>query len=128
MSPAFFLMFEIVVQHHFCAAHRLVGYDGKCSNIHGHNFVVEARITGDHLDSLGILVDFKDVKASLTTIIDGLDHQLLNDLPAFRETNPSSENIAKYFYDALAPSLPGHVKLAEIRIQETSSYAAIYRP
>ena len=121
-------MFEIIVQHHFCAAHRLIGYDGKCANIHGHNFAVEARITGDRLDGLGILVDFKDVKASLTSIIDLLDHQMLNDLPAFRETNPSSENIAKYFYDELARQLPAHVRLAEIRIQETSSYAAVYRP
>ena len=128
MSPASFLMFEIIVQHHFCAAHRLIGYDGKCANIHGHNFVVEARITGDQLDNLGILVDFKDVKASLTSIIDVLDHQLLNDLPPFRETNPSSENIAKYFYDQLARQLPAHVRLVEIRIQETPSYAATYRP
>ncbi len=121
-------MFEITVQHHFCAAHALRGYDGKCANIHGHNFVVEARITGDQLDSLGILVDFKDVKDSLTAIIDELDHQTLNDLPAFREVNPSSENIAKHFFDQLVRRLPSHVRLAEIRIQETPSYAAIYRP
>lgn len=128
MSPASFLMFEITVQHHFCAAHALRGYDGKCANIHGHNFVVEARVIGDALDALGILVDFKDVKAALTTIIEELDHQTLNDLPAFRETNPSSENIAKYFYDRLVGQLPPHVRLAEIRIQETPSYAATYRP
>ena len=121
-------MFEIIVQHHFCAAHALRGYDGKCANIHGHNFGVEARITGKQLDATGILVDFKDVKAALTSIIDVLDHQTLNDLPAFREMNPSSENIAKYFYDELVGRLPEHVRLIEIRIQETASYAAIYRP
>lgn len=121
-------MFEIVVQHHFCAAHALRGYDGKCSNVHGHNFVVEVRVTGERLDATGILVDFKDIKAELTRIIDGLDHQLLNELPAFAAINPSSENIAKYFYDELAPTLPGHARLSEVRVQETSSYAAIYRP
>jgi 6-pyruvoyltetrahydropterin/6-carboxytetrahydropterin synthase len=121
-------MFEIVVQQHFCAAHALRGYDGKCANVHGHNFVVEARVTGERLDSVGILVDFKDVKAGLGAIIDGLDHQLLNNLPAFAEVNPSSENLAKYFYDELARRLPAGVKLVEIRIQETPSYAAIYRP
>ncbi len=121
-------MFEIIVQHHFCAAHALRGYDGKCANIHGHNFVVEAHITGDRLNDIGILVDFKDVKAALTSIIDVLDHQLLNDLPPFEQTNPSSENIAKFFYDELAPKLPSHVRLAAIRIQETPSYAAVYRP
>ena len=65
-SPDFLPMFEIVVQHHFCAAHALRGYDGKCANLHGHNFVVEARVTGDRLNGIGILVDFKDVKAALT--------------------------------------------------------------
>lgn len=121
-------MFEIIVQHHFCAAHALRGYDGKCANVHGHNFVVEARIVGDRLNEIGILVDFKDVKAALTAIIEELDHQFLNDLPPFRETNPSSENIARYFYEHLAASLPSHVRLAEIRLQETPSYAAVYRP
>ncbi|MBY0503745.1 MAG: 6-carboxytetrahydropterin synthase QueD [Bryobacteraceae bacterium] len=121
-------MFEITVQHHFCAAHSLRGYPGKCQNIHGHNFVVEARITGQQLDAVGILVDFKDVKAALGAIIEALDHQYLNDLPPFREVNPSSENLAKYFYDQLAPHLPAHVRLAEICLRETPSYAAIYRP
>ena len=121
-------MFEIVVQHHFCAAHALRGYDGKCANTHGHNFVVEARVTGEKLDSVGILVDFKDVKAELSAIIEGLDHQMLNDLPAFQTVNPSSENIAKYFYEELVGRLPSHVRLAEIRVQETASYAAVYRP
>lgn len=48
----------------FDSAHRLVGYDGKCSSIHGHIWQVELEIEGDknQLDSVGILWDFSNVK------------------------------------------------------------------
>jgi 6-pyruvoyltetrahydropterin/6-carboxytetrahydropterin synthase len=126
-------VFEIVVQHHFCAAHSLRGYAGKCSNTHGHNFKVQLTIAGESLDDRGILVDFKDVKAALQTVIDEVDHQNLNDLPAFATVNPSTENLCRYFYDRLLPQLatiPGGaaVRLTEVRIAETDSYAGVYRP
>ncbi|RKZ26792.1 6-carboxytetrahydropterin synthase QueD, partial [bacterium] len=28
-------MFEIIVEEHFSAAHRIEGYSGSCSNLHG---------------------------------------------------------------------------------------------
>lgn len=119
-------MFEIVVRQHFNAAHALRGYPGKCANIHGHNFWVESIIRGAELDALGILIDFKDVKAWLNEILDEFDHTLLNDHPAFAEVNPSSENIAKYIYERLAPRVAPH-ELVQVKLEETDSYAAIYR-
>jgi 6-pyruvoyltetrahydropterin/6-carboxytetrahydropterin synthase len=32
------------VKDHFAAAHALKGYDGNCSNLHGHNWIIEAHI------------------------------------------------------------------------------------
>ena len=119
-------MFEIVVRQHFNAAHALRGYAGKCANTHGHNFWVEVTIRGAELDSLGILVDFKDVKAALNTILDELDHTFLNDHPAFAQVNPSSENIAKFIYDRLSPQVAPH-ELVQVKLEETDAYAAIYR-
>lgn len=126
-------MFEIVVQHHFCAAHSLRGYDGKCRNTHGHNFRVQLTLTGEALDERGILVDFKDVKAALQAVIEEVDHQNLNDLPAFAQVNPSTENLCRFFYDRLTPALLGipggaNVRLTEVRIAETDAYAGVYRP
>lgn len=119
-------MFEIVVRQHFNAAHALRGYPGKCAQIHGHNFWVEAIVRGLKLDSVGILIDFKDVKAWLGEIIEELDHTLLNEHPAFAKENPSSENIARFFYERLAPRVAPH-ELVQVKIEETDSYAAIYR-
>jgi 6-pyruvoyltetrahydropterin/6-carboxytetrahydropterin synthase len=126
-------VFEIVVQHHFCAAHALRGYDGKCRNTHGHNFKVQLTVAGERLNPLGILVDFKDVKAVLQTVIDEVDHQNLNELPEFATVNPSTENLCKFFYDRVAAGLkaiPGGdgVRLVEVRIAETEQYAGVYRP
>ena len=126
-------MFEIVVQHHFCAAHSLRGYDGKCGNTHGHNFKVQLTVAGTRLNALGILVDFKDVKAVLQMVIDDVDHQNLNELPAFTSVNPSTENLCRFFYDRVAAglkSMPGgeEVRLTEVRIAETDQYSGVYRP
>jgi len=46
----------------FDAAHRLVGYDGKCSRLHGHMWHVDLEIEGEELDEVGILWDFTNVK------------------------------------------------------------------
>lgn len=126
-------MFEIVVQHHFCAAHSLRGYEGKCRNTHGHNFKVQLTVAGERLNELGILVDFKDVKAVLQTVIDEVDHQNLNELPEFTDVNPSTENLCKFFYDRVAAGLlaiagGAGVRLVEVRIAETEQYAGVYRP
>lgn len=126
-------MFEIIVQHHFCAAHALRGYDGKCRNTHGHNFKVQLTVAGDRPNDLGILVDFKDVKAVLQTVIDEVDHQNLNELPEFISVNPSTENLCKFFYDRVAAGLrhvPGgeNVRLTEVRIAETDQYSGVFRP
>ena len=42
----------------FCAGHRLLGHEGKCANLHGHNYLVEFHVTGKEVDELGRVVDF----------------------------------------------------------------------
>src|SRR4029077_16512285 len=77
----------------------LPGDGGKCENVHGHNYRVQITLAGPQLDSIGLLVDFTELKRVLRGIIAALDHQFLNDLDAFKTMNPSAENLAKYFYD-----------------------------
>lgn len=59
----------------FDAAHRLVGYRGKCNNLHGHMWWVEIEIEGnkDEIDDVGILFDFSNVKK----IKDAFDHRTI---------------------------------------------------
>ena len=123
-------MFEVSVEQTFAAGHALRNYKGKCENVHGHNYRVRITMQGDQLDSTGLLVDFLDVKHLIGGVIDYLDHQFINDLPPFDELNPSAENIAKYFYDRVSGGLKNEVpvRVSEVRIWETDTSCAVYRP
>ena len=98
-------MFKLQVKEEFEAAHRIAGYPGKCNRLHGHSWTVEATVTGNTLDSLGMLVDFKVVRRELRAVLDAMDHQYLNEMPPFADgIQPTAENIAKYFYERLEAS------------------------
>ena len=76
-------MFEVSVEQTFAAGHALRQYRGKCENVHGHNYRVMVTIQGSQLDSIGLLVDFVEVKKLMGRVVDRLDHQFINDLAPF---------------------------------------------
>ena len=123
-------MFEVAVERTFAAGHALRHYRGKCENVHGHNYRVRITIAGEQLNSIGLLVDFLDVKRLMDEVIEYLDHRFINDLPPFDALNPSAENIAKYFYDRVAEGLQSDppVRISEVRVWETDTSIAAYRP
>ena len=98
-------MFEVSVEETFAAGHALRNYKGKCENVHGHNYRVQVTVEGDELNSIGLLVDFADIKKLVRAIVGRLDHQFLNDLAPFDAINPSAENMARYFYDEITSGL-----------------------
>jgi len=99
-------MFTVCAQAHYDSAHFLANYEGKCSRLHGHRYVIEAAVQSPDLDESGIAFDFADLKGLLKALADELDHQNLNDLPQFDGVETSAENQAKYFYDELKARLP----------------------
>ncbi len=123
-------MFEVSVEETFAAGHALRGYRGKCENPHGHNYKVQITLAGQELDSIGLLFDFKDLKAAMGEIVDRLDHQFLNDLEPFQRLNPSAENMARYFYQEIGKSLAratnGRVKVKQVKVWETDTTTATY--
>jgi 6-pyruvoyltetrahydropterin/6-carboxytetrahydropterin synthase len=124
-------MFEVSVEQTFAAGHALRNYKGRCENVHGHNFRVEAVMEGERLDETGLLVDFIDVKNLMGKIIERLDHVFLNDIPPFDVKNPSAENIAEYFHQEMSRGLqatPVPVRIREIKVWETDIQSATYRP
>jgi 6-pyruvoyltetrahydropterin/6-carboxytetrahydropterin synthase len=121
-------MYEITVKGNFSGAHFLREYEGKCENLHGHNWIVEATLYGDNLDKAGMLFDFKDLKKHLHGILDEFDHTLLNDHPHFREMNPSAERIAEYIYFRLKEIMSSStVKIREICVHESDKTRAVFR-
>ena len=73
-------MFEVTVEQTFAAGHALREYKGKCENVHGHNYRVQVTVEGERLNSIGLLVDFVELKRVVRTVMDRLDHQFINDL------------------------------------------------
>jgi 6-pyruvoyltetrahydropterin/6-carboxytetrahydropterin synthase len=123
-------MFEVTVEQTFAAGHALRNYKGKCENVHGHNFRVQVVIEGERLDETGLLVDFIDVKHSMRSIIERLDHVFLNDIAPFDIKNPSAENIAEYFHQEMTRGLSSvsvPVRVREVKVWETEIQSATYR-
>lgn len=68
---------ELKVSGSFAAAHRLMGYQGKCRYLHGHNWKVVIGLEVDRLDDVGIGVDFGILKHVLNSVLKQFDHKLL---------------------------------------------------
>lgn len=129
-------MFEVTVEHSFAAGHSLREYKGKCENVHGHNYRIQITVEGEHLNRIGLLVDFVDVKRALRAVSERLDHQFINDLEPFTTLNPSAENLAKYFHDEVSKALnldasefnEHPVRVAQVKVWETDTSIAVFRP
>jgi len=120
-------MYEISVVSSFSAAHNLREYQGKCENLHGHNWKVELIVASESLNKEGMIMDFKKVKSVLNQVLNILDHKYINEIPPFNKVNPTSENIAKFVYEKAKEKLgSGNFKIKKINIWETEHSRASY--
>lgn len=121
------LMYELKVITQFAAAHKLRDFKGKCERLHGHNWRIEVILTGEKLNNAGLLIDFKEVKEATDGILEKLDHSFLNELPQFKDQNPSSENIAAYLFERLSSRLNNNqIKVAKVIAWESDFASASY--
>ena len=120
-------MYELTVIRQFSAAHQLREFRGNCERLHGHNWKVEVSLTGEELNDAGVLIDFKEVKEATDRTLEELDHSFLNELPHFRDQNPSSENIAAYIFEKLSSTLNSNqIKVTKVTAWESDSARASY--
>jgi len=120
-------MIDIFIKTHFSAGHHLRNYPGNCEKPHGHNWKVKVTVRATELDELGMGIDFKTLKKHVNTVIDELDHSDLNDHPAFKKVNPSSEHISMYIFSELSKELKtDRYKLYSVTVRETDSSGVIY--
>ena len=132
-------VYRVTKEIHFCYGHRLLNYNGKCRNLHGHNGKAVITLEAPTLDRLGMVVDFTELKTVVGTWIDDtLDHKMLlhKDDPVLPEllrqgepvvtvdSNPTAEHIARLIYDQTAMAgLP----VVEVVLWETDNSFATYR-
>ncbi|PYQ27319.1 MAG: 6-pyruvoyl tetrahydrobiopterin synthase [Acidobacteria bacterium] len=124
----------------FSAAHRLHNPNrdeawnrktyGKCDNPggHGHNYGLEVSVRGTIDPDTGMVIDLKELKDVMRErVIDRVDHRNLNeDVDFLRGMVPTAENLARAFWQQLAPAIP-HGQLYEVHLQETERNSVSYR-
>lgn len=112
----------ITKSFHFEAAHRLdqLPEDHKCYGWHGHNYEVIVALQGP-LNSVGMVMDYGELKATVMTLINQLDHKCLNDIKEIG--HPTAEHIAIWFWKRLKPGIP---QLCWIEVKETPGTSAIF--
>ena len=121
-------MYTLTTMVEFSSAHTLVGHSGPCKKMHGHNWKVEVEITGEKLDKIGMVVDFKEIRKATNLVVDELDHEFLNNLEPFLEDNPTAENIARYIFTKLSEEFSNkNVKVNSIKLWETDKSAVSYK-
>ena len=121
-------MYSVRLEGSFSAAHQLRGYEGDCEQLHGHNWKVEVEVSGPKPGKDGILIDFRELREMLKVVLKELDHQMLNELPAFTKINPTSENVARYIFDTMSSGLKSHkgLKLSLVRVYESEGSSSSY--
>jgi 6-pyruvoyltetrahydropterin/6-carboxytetrahydropterin synthase len=127
------LKIELGRRYRFSASHRLHSEKlseeenrrvyGKCNNPHGHghNYVVEVRVSGTVDPATGMIANLADLDGFVEReVIEPFDHKLLNEeVFVFRESVPTTENVCKEIYRRLK-HFP-KAKLERVRVEETSN-------
>jgi len=136
MSDA--LKIELGRRYHFAASHRLHASHlteeencrvfGKCNNPygHGHNYVLEVSLSGEVDPATGMIANLADLDDFVERqVLEDFDHKSLNeDVPAFREKVPTTENLCIEIFKRLK-TFP-NAKLERIRVQETGNNSFEY--
>ncbi|MBU0464934.1 MAG: 6-carboxytetrahydropterin synthase QueD [Proteobacteria bacterium] len=126
-------MFELKVKTRFAGAHQLTMVGEKCENLHGHNWHIEVCVTGEKLNSAGVLADFGDIKRAVRKVVkEELDHKFLNELKMFEGVQPTSERIAVYIAHRvqalLGLGLGEDVRVSKVMAWESDDACATYFP
>lgn len=137
-------MYALKVEHSFDSAHFLKGYDGKCSNIHGHRWTVVVEIKAEKLmvegQLRGMVVDFGEIKRDVKALVDSYDHALIIEKNSLKEKTlaslleesfriievdfrPTAENFSYYFYKEIENK---NYKVHKVTVYETPNNSASY--
>lgn len=137
-------MYYLKTSADFDSAHFLHGYNGKCSNIHGHRWTVEVLIAGDKLqesgEKRGMLIDFSDLKKAVRSLADDFDHALIYESGSLKSATvqalesenfklievpfrPTAENFARHFSDTLSAQ---GIEPKSVTVYETPDNCAVY--
>lgn len=138
-------MYELIAEASFDSAHFLTDYEGKCENLHGHRWRVEARIQAAELpttgEGRGMVCDFAEFKHAVRTVAERFDHMFLLEegslSPATVEAleeegfsllvlpfRTTAENLAAHIFGILKED---GWNVVSVEVDETPANRAVYR-
>ena len=117
-------MFTISVETHFLASHQLTLPDGEKEPLHQHNWLVIADVSSDRLNSMGLVMDFHQLKSMVDNIVAEFENGQLDKFAYFQQNSSSAETVAKYIYEKLAAKLSEGVELEAVRVVESPGCSA----
>lgn len=135
-------MYSATKEFNFEAGHCLDGYQGKCKNLHGHNYKVFVTVSASDLDKMDMVMDFYNLNTFAKPLFDEFDHAFIyneNCVDTFEKdlyevcckhnrkvknfpAKATAENMAKYFYMILNRRLSESVNTEQITISKVVVY------
>lgn len=110
-------MYYVKKRLEIAGAHNLhLDYESKCSNLHGHNWIITVYCKSRKLNQNGMVVDFAHIKKQIT---DKFDHQYINDIAPFNIINPTAENMAEFICKTIE-------NCYKVEVQESEGNVATY--
>lgn len=110
-------MYYVSKRLEIAGAHNLkLNYESKCSNLHGHNWIVTIHCKSKELNENGMVTDFAIIKKMIS---DKFDHHYFNEIAPFDRINPTAENMAKEFCNMIPHCY-------KVEVQESEGNIAIY--
>jgi 6-pyruvoyl-tetrahydropterin synthase len=118
-------MYAVTVRDHVMVAHSFAGeVFGPAQRLHGATYVVDATFRGPDLGPDGILVDIGRAAEELKDVLAALNYRNLDDEDEFKDTNTSTEAVARWVADRLAERFAGDDALTRLVVTLHESHVA----
>ena len=128
-------MYTVLVRDHCMIAHSFTGsVFGPAQRLHGATYIVDLEFRRPELDPDGIVVDIGRATEALHRILGTVNFQNLDDVPAFKGHNTTTEFMARYVFDAVARAIAagelgpnaGGIQSLKVTLHESHVAAASY--
>jgi 6-pyruvoyltetrahydropterin/6-carboxytetrahydropterin synthase len=121
-------MYTLAVRRDFISRHYLVGGDGGSENLpNSHHYDFELQLQSPQLNQHGYLADIAEISKYLDELVSYFGEKLLNDLPEFKDLNPSMENFSRILAVSLARRIQSaNITCLKVRLSRDDNYWASY--
>ena len=119
-------MFTVVVESGFSAVHRLRFGNGTVEAPHEHDWVVRAHFARSNLDDADMVIDFRQAREALGSVLEPFDQCDLNSKPELAGLNPTAEILARLIFERLVRVGLGAV--CRVEVTEAPGCAASFEP